>query len=108
AQSGLDAALAGNNEEARQHLVERGGTVMEDLTRAVAALQNRLDTDADALRAHNRRLSTFELFLGAGGSLLGAVTVLSLLAVELARRRLQFERERASARFAGMVEATGF
>src|SRR5690606_5365071 len=25
-----------------------------------------------------------------------------------ARRRLQFERERASARFAGMVEATGF
>jgi PAS domain S-box-containing protein len=108
AHSGLESAVSGNQDAARQHLVGRGARAMEDVSASVAELQDRLDADGDRLRDFNRRLSTFELILGAGGSLLGAVTVLSLLVVELARRRLQFERERASSRFAGMVEATGF
>ncbi len=108
ADAGLEAALAGNENAARAFLVGRGVMVMDEVSASVATLQNRLDSDGDHLRDRSRQISTFEFILGVGGSLLGAATVLSLLVVELARRRLQVERERAGSRFAGMVEATGF
>jgi PAS domain S-box-containing protein len=108
ADEGIEAALAGDPWAMEIHLTGRGAEAVNEVSRSVASLRERLDAASADAHGRNVRRERIELAIGVGASLLGAVAVLSLVAIEQSRRRLTYESERDRARFAGMVEATGF